>query len=360
MSGPSSTRSAIRRILSNALEKSNAITNGNHTQPPLTNQSQSSRAKDDPSVIAFLNSTNNERFIQRQFKRLARQQYEREANQKEERWTMETGKHRYDVNRYTDVIPFDSTRVVLQSVGNNNMDDYINASYVYTPKRTRRYIATQGPLENTVEHFWSMVWENISTSKPDTVSTIIMLTRVAEGGVEKCAPYWPRQGEADFEIPYQNQQSIIVKLIDQEKVEKSDCTVSTIQIYLRDPKQQSPPKYQVKHLLYNGWRDMSVPSSTETFLDYFQLFHKYHTSDASPIVHCTAGIGRTGVFIALDYLFTAVPHMTAEEIQGDPVFNTVDELRSWRTFMVCRPSQLELIYTLFREMVLADNSMVEE
>ena len=276
---------------------------------------------------------------------------------------METGRQRYDVNRYIDVIPYDSTRVVLQLVGNNHKDkkdDYINASYVYTPKRTRRYIATQGPLENTVEQFWRMVWENISTSKPDTVSTIIMLTRVVEGGIEKCFPYWPGQVEADFEILYQDKQSIIVKLIDQEKVEESDCTVSTIQIYLRDPNQQSTPIYHVKHLLYNGWRDMSVPTSTETFLDYFQLFHKYHTSDASPIVHCTAGIGRTGVFIALDYLFTAVPHMTVEEIQSDPVFDTVEELRSWRTSMVCRPSQLEYIYTLFREMVLTDNPMVKE
>ena len=362
MSGPTSTGSVIRRILNNALEKSKAVANGS-LNSPLLNQSQSSRPKDDSSVIAFLNSTNNERFIQRQFRRLGRQQYEREANQKEGRWTMETGRHRYDVNRYTDVIPYDSTRVVLQSMGNSNKDnkdDYINASYVYTPKRTRRYIATQGPLENTVEQFWSMVWENISTSKPDRVSTIIMLTRVAEGGIEKCAPYWPKQVEADFEIPYQDEHSIIVKLVDQEKVEESDCTVSTIQIYLRGPNQQSSPRYQVKHLLYNGWRDMSVPTSTETFLDYFQLFHKYHTSDASPIVHCTAGIGRTGVFIALDYLFTTVPHMTAEEIQSDPVFDTVNELRSWRTSMVCRSSQLEFIYTLFREMVLADNPMVEE
>ena len=187
-----------------------------------------------------------------------------------------------------------------------------------------------------------------------------MLTRVTEGGMEKCTHYWPEKVEADFEIPYQDEQSIVVTLVDQEKVEESDCTVSTIQIYLRDLNQQSSPQYQVKHLLYNGWRDMSVPTSTETFLNYFQLFHKYHTSDASPIVHCTAGIGRTGVFITLDSLFTKIPQMTAEEIQSDPVFETVDELRSWRTSMVCRPSQLEFIYTIFREMVLADNPIVAE
>src|SRR6266496_267961 len=209
MSGPSSRGAAIQRILS----KSKAVSNGSHAQPHLPNQSQSSRPKDNASVVAFLNSTNNERFIQKQFKRLGRQQYERELNQKEGRWTMEIGRHRYDVNRYTDVIPYDSARVVLRSGGNdtnNNKDDYINASYVYTPKRSRRYIATQGPLENTVEHFWRMIWENISNSKPDTVSTIIMLTRVTEGGVEKCTHYWPEQVEVDYEIPYQDEQSIVV------------------------------------------------------------------------------------------------------------------------------------------------------
>jgi protein-tyrosine phosphatase len=208
-----------------------------------------------------------------------------------------------------------------------------------------------------------MVWENVSTSQPDSVSVIIMLTRVAEGGVEKCAHYWPNGVGSEFEMPHGDSlssNSLVIKLADSEKVEESDCTVNTIELYVRDQDQQSSPRYQIKHMLYNGWRDMSVPTSTETFLNYFQLFHRYHTSDALPIVHCTAGIGRTGVFIALDYLFVAIPHMTVEEILNDPVFETVDELRHWRTSMVCRSSQIEYIYTLFRTMVLADDPIVEE
>jgi protein-tyrosine phosphatase len=355
MSGPSSTGSAIRRILYSSLDKSKTAANGTYTTP----QSQASRPKDNPSVIAFLNSTTSDGFVQKQFKRLGRRQDRREASG----WTIETGKHRYDVNRYADVIPYDSSRVVLKSEGNgkqNSKDDYINASYVYAPKRTRRYIATQGPQENTIEAFWRMVWENISTSHPETVSTIIMLTRVTEGGAEKCAHYWPNPIGTEFQIPYRDTksiQSLVVKLLKQEIVEESDCTVNTIQLYMRD---QQGPRYQVKHLLYNGWRDMSVPTSTETFLNYFQLFRKYHTSEAPPIVHCTAGIGRTGVFIALDYLLTAVPHLTSEEILSDPVFETVDELRHWRASMPVRVSQLEYIYALFREMVLADDPTVED
>lgn len=361
MNSASSTGSAIRRILGGTLDKSKTVVNGSHAQHP----SQTSRPKDNPSVLAFLNSATGERYAQKQFKRLTRRQNEREASGGEGRWTMEVGKHRYDVNRYADVFPYDSSRVVLKSEGNSRQsrkDDYINASYVYAPRRARRYIATQGPLENTIESFWRMVWENISTGQPDSVSTIIMLTRVVQDGVEKCAHYWPNHVGNEFEIPYRDTDStktLVVKLVNQEKVQESDCTVSTLQLHIRDSNQQQSPLYEVKHLLYNGWRDMSVPASTETFLNFFQLFHKYHTSEVSPVVHCTAGIGRTGVFIALDYLFTAVRHMSVEEIMGDPVFETVNELRSWRMSMACRVSQLEYIYTLFREMVLADGPLLE-
>lgn len=190
-----------------------------------------------------------------------------------------------------------------------------------------------------------------------------MLTQLTEGGSEKCAQYWPKLVQSELEVPCGDSnpaQMLVVRLVDQEDMADSDCIVNTIELSLRDSSGQTTQQRQIKHLLYNGWQDMSVPSSPEKLLNYFQLFHKYHTSEAPPVVHCTAGIGRTGVFISLDYLFTTVPHMASEEILMDPVFDTVDELRNWRTQMVCRVSQLEFIYTLFREIVLSDEGLGDE
>lgn len=350
--------------LNSTIDKLKSVTNGNHSHS--SSETRSPRSKDVPKVVDFLNSTVVDGFSYKQFKRLNRRQDARELSKNNEQWTTQTGKQRYDVNRYTDIVPYDSTRVVLKSgldVRNCEKDDYINASYVYTPKRTRQYIAAQGPLENTVDQFWRMVWDNISTTPANSMSTIIMLTQITENDMEKCAYYWPEHIDACFEVPFRDRQlekTLIVKLVSQKMVPEGDCTVSAIELYVRDPDQrQETPKYQVKHLLYNGWLDMSVPLSTDTFLNYFQLFHRYHTSEAPPIVHCTAGVGRTGVFIALDYLLTTVPRMTSEEILNDPVFETVDELRNWRGSMVIRPSQLEYIYTLFREIALADKVSLE-
>jgi len=291
-------------------------------------------------VKAFLNSTVSERFSQKQFRRLAKRQHEREFGTEDDSYKMEIGRRNPSLNRYTDVTPYDSSRVTISS------SDYINASYLRTHRRT--YIATQAPMSKTVDAFWKMVWENLQGTNEDAVSTIIMLTQCVEGYVEKCTRYWPRTIEP-LEIPYSSS-TLTVHLLEQENIKSADCTINTIALSL-----DSGPKYTVKHMLYNGWRDMSIPLSTETFLGYFALYRKFHTSEAAPVVHCSAGIGRTGVFIALDYLFEEVPTMTVEEVLKDPVFEIVDEMRKGRMDMVYRASQLEYIYMLFREMILGDD-----
>ena len=370
MNSPSGTKSVIRKTLTGARDKTKDNDNGSPFQtfsaPSPDNASGRPPPTQDPFVTAFVNSTIDDRYIYKQFKQLSRRQHERESIRSDDRWTIQAGRYRTDVNRYTDVIPYDSTRVVLRSICENPdalSDDYINASYVYTPKRSRRYVATQGPLENTVPQFWTMVWYHVSATPFVATSTIIMLTQLTEGGSEKCAQYWPKHVDTELEIPCRDSisaKSLVVRLVAQENVPDSDCTISSIELLLRDSNGQNTEKRQIKHLLYKGWQDMSIPSSPDKLLNYFQLFRKYHTSEAPPIVHCTAGIGRTGVFIALDYLFTTVPRMTSEEILNDPVFETVDELRNWRTQMVCRLSQLEFIYNLFREMVLSSDAFGNE
>src|SRR5277367_2731971 len=173
MNSPSSTKSVIRKILSSTRDKGKTITNGSPSQPssmpPPDTPISRMPPSQDSSVIEFVKSTINERYIYKQFKQLSRRQHERELSRNDDRWTIRAGRYRTDVNRYTDVIPFDSTRVILGSTcqsSNVQSDDYINASYVYTPKRSRRYIATQGPLENTIHQFWMMVWDHVSPTPP--------------------------------------------------------------------------------------------------------------------------------------------------------------------------------------------------
>jgi protein tyrosine phosphatase len=327
----------------------------------------SSLASENAAVIEFLDSAVKPKFSVKQFKRLEKLQNEREyGTGANNQWTRDTGQYFPELNRYSDVSPYDATRVVLSSKngksGGNKGHDYINASYIYTPKRGKRYIATQAPRWNTIEDFWRMVWDNVSKTQSNTVSTIIMLTELAERGIEKCIPYWPRKLPDKFEFQHGDEsgESLVVTLTGVEKVEAADCTVSTIELCIQNPiKQDVSPRYRVKHMLYHGWLDMAVPSSTETFLNYYQLYRQYHTSEASPIIHCSAGIGRTGVFIAVDYLMSTVPRMSVDEILEDPVFESVNEMRKWRMSMVYRPAQLEYIYTLFKDIVLGDAAKQE-
>src|SRR5271170_5902706 len=241
MNGPSSTKSVIRKLLSSTRDKPTVVANGSPSQSSSTPPPEIPKGRlppsQDPSVIAFIKSTINEKYIYKQFKQLSGRQHERELSRNDDRWTIQTGRYRTDVNRYTDVIPYDSTRVVLGSAcqtSNVQSDDYINASYVYTPKRSRRYIAAQGPLENTIHQFWTMVWDHVSPTPSSATSTIIMLTQLTEGGSEKCAQYWPQRVESEFEIPCPDTTSpqlLVVKLVDQQDMAESDCTVSTIDVF---------------------------------------------------------------------------------------------------------------------------------
>jgi protein-tyrosine phosphatase len=186
-----------------------------------------------------------------------------------------------------------------------------------------------------------------------------MLTQLAEGRVEKCCQYWPGTLGSKLEVHDRDaqreiQNTLIVRLVEQDKVQEADCLISTFELFVRNRAGQEGPRYHVKHLFYYGWRDHSVPEDTDTFLEYFRLYRNYHTSDAPPIVHCSAGIGRTGVFIALDYLLRAVPNMNTEKILMDPVFETIDEMRKGRMSLVYKANQLEYIYALFRDIVLRD------
>ncbi|UXI22664.1 NADH dehydrogenase [ubiquinone] 1 alpha subcomplex assembly factor 3 [Sarcoptes scabiei] len=226
-------------------------------------------------------------------------------------------------NRYLDIAPYDSTRVLLKEC---NSGDYINASFVTMKIETsgviNRYIATQGPLKRTTSDFWQMVWEQQST-------IIVMVTPLVEDGRKKCFKYWPDE----------NQTIVVNDLL--------DLTLETCQdreaflerkFKMIDP--ENKKTHYVTHLQYLAWPDQGVPDDNK---DFFKLICKVRELRAenpeSPvIVHCSAGIGRTGVLILME---TGICLIEANE----PVFplDLVRQMRNQRAMLIQTSNQFRFV-----------------
>ncbi|XP_029787943.1 tyrosine-protein phosphatase non-receptor type 20 isoform X6 [Suricata suricatta] len=201
----------------------------------------------------------------------------------------------------------DSTRVPL---GENK--DYINASYVRITNSGEEYfyIAAQGPLPSTINDFWQMVLENNS-------NVIVMITREIEGGVVKCHHYWPVSMKKPLELKncriflenYQILQYFIIRLF--QVVRKSTGT-----------------SHFVKHLQFINWPDHGTPASVDGFIKYVRYVRKSHLT-GPVLVHCSAGVGRTGVFMCVDVVFCAIEKNFPFNIK-----NIVSQMREQRYGMV--------------------------
>jgi len=191
------------------------------------------------------------------------------------------------LNRYYNVVPYDQTRV---KVSRGLADDYINANYVNVPDADRKYILTQGPLEETVDHFWLMCHQ-VKTS------CIVMLCRCYENARElmrdKSAQYWPSQiGEVRRTVD-----GIEIKLL------KETETKNFIIRELRLTHTSSNTNREIKQLHYVNWPDFNVPDSPDSFLDFLETVREtgcFGEDVGPPIVHCSAGIGRSGTFCLVD------------------------------------------------------------
>ncbi|XP_017785015.1 PREDICTED: tyrosine-protein phosphatase non-receptor type 4 [Nicrophorus vespilloides] len=243
-------------------------------------------------------------------------------------------------NRYRDISPYDNTRVVLEDCPNG---DYINANYVNMPicgtEIVNKYIATQGPLQNTTEDFWQMILESGS-------SLIVMLTTVIERGRAKCYKYWPNVGES---LPMAN----VTVRCDEELSDESSSFVYR-NFTLIDNK--SNEERVIKHMQYVAWPDHGVPNSPALFLaftDQVREARQNQSNDASApvVVHCSAGIGRTGVLVLME---TAMCLMEA----GQPVYplGIVRSMREQRAMMIQNASQYkfvcESVHTAYTEKII--------
>ncbi|XP_059496485.1 receptor-type tyrosine-protein phosphatase H-like isoform X2 [Stegostoma tigrinum] len=229
-------------------------------------------------------------------------------------------------NRYTNVLPYDASRVKLVAQPANNASDYINASYMPGYRSDKEFIAAQGPLPNTLEDFWRMIWEQ-------RTGVIVMLTNCMEGIRVKCERYWP----LDYTpCAYGN----ITVTVSSETI-LSDWTIRDFSIR----KAGSSELRSVSHFHFTAWPDHGVPKTTEKLIAFHKILrgHLNRSNQGFPIVHCSAGVGRTGTLIALDYLLQQMEQEGLVDVYG-----IVRKMRQNRPLMV----QTELQYIFLHQCML--------
>ncbi|XP_013396442.1 tyrosine-protein phosphatase non-receptor type 13 [Lingula anatina] len=222
-------------------------------------------------------------------------------------------------NRYRNVLPYDSNRVIL-----TGSDDYINASHIKLTvgKEEHQYIACQGPLPQTTGDFWRMVWEY-------KVQMIAMVTMDMEAGKVKCHCYWPESMETPMQVYGRYQLSLLRETILQH--------VHIRYLKLEDTK--TSKSQEVIHLNFTSWPDNGVPQTATPLLQYIQLLHALHES-GPVVVHCSAGIGRTGTLITIATALTSIE----KNLKFD-ICEIVSELRKQRPGMIQTKDQYLFCYT---------------
>ena len=230
----------------------------------------------------------------------------------------------YVFNRYRTVLPYVSNRVLLSDPCN----DYINASYVSVEKVYRNYIVTQGPLPNTVLHFWQMVWEQRSMG-------IVMLCHCEENGSSRCANYWPTGLHSCVLVGH-----FMVECI--KSTHRDSYTVSSLEIQ----NLETGETRTVLHFHYLDWEDFGVPQDTMSFLHFLLDVRSSGVlrPGAGPaVVHCSAGVGRSGVFTLVDICLSFMER--AGSLNGLNVTDILLDLRRQRLGLVKTPEQLRFVYT---------------
>ncbi|XP_052409994.1 receptor-type tyrosine-protein phosphatase O isoform X3 [Carassius gibelio] len=224
-------------------------------------------------------------------------------------------------NRYTNILPYDFSRVKLISLHNDEGSDYINANFIPGYNSPHEFIATQGPLPDTRNDFWKMVLQQKS-------HIIVMLTQCNERRRVKCDHYWPFTEEP---VAYGE---ITVEML--SETDSPEWTVRNFRLGYADETQD------VLHFNYTSWPDHGVPTvnAIESILQFVQIVRQQVNRTKGPIVvHCSAGVGRTGTFIALDRLMQHI-----QEHEYVDVLGLVSDMRSHRLSMVQTEEQYVFIH----------------
>ncbi|XP_047145967.1 receptor-type tyrosine-protein phosphatase C isoform X1 [Hydra vulgaris] len=216
-------------------------------------------------------------------------------------------------NRYGDIAAYDHSRVILKFDCKRKQSDYINASYIQgcNCKSDYKYISSQGPMENGLNDFWHMIYQ-------ENIKIIVMLTNLIENEKEKCCQYWPDEGTIKYS-------SVSVTLV---KIDKTADYVIRL-FHIQKIGGESENIRLVRQFHFVSWPDHGVPDYPTALLSLRRRVRRYYTDDSPMLVHCSAGVGRSGCFILIDNMLDRI-----DDERTVDIFNYLQHLRSRRTNMV--------------------------
>ena len=239
-----------------------------------------------------------------------------------------------NLNRYSNVRPYWDTLVKINS-GNK----YINASWVHTPIK-EFFISTQGPLDTTIDDFWEMIYQY-------DIKVIIMLCKLEENNKIKCAKYWDNTKINNFNFREIN-----------EEIDLNGIIIRNFEFQKKNSNNYFPKT--IIQLHYTCWEDHTAPDETSFFhlLELFKLMNIYR-EHSSVVVHCSAGVGRTGTFIALFDLFIEIMRQINDNRISEIKFSimeTVRKLKEYRARLVENKDQYLFLYQ-FVNLLLHRNNL---